>query len=53
MTRIMKMILGETGENVHIEPDFWCDYGYRLKACNPYRVIRQITEDDSKKDWNR
>lgn len=23
----MKKILGKTGENVHIEPVFWCDYG--------------------------
>lgn len=23
----IKKILGKTGENVHIEPDFWCDYG--------------------------
>lgn len=28
----IKTILGETGENVHIEPDFWCDYGYRIKV---------------------
>ena len=28
----IKTILGETGENVHIEPDFWCDYGSRIKV---------------------
>ncbi len=28
----IKTILGESGENVHIEPDFWCDYGYRIKV---------------------
>lgn len=28
----IKSILGETGENVHIEPDFWCDYGYKIKV---------------------
>ena len=28
----LKTILGESGENVHIEPDFWCDYGYRIKV---------------------
>lgn len=30
--RFIKKILGECGENVHIEPDFWCDYGYRIKV---------------------
>jgi len=30
--KFIKTILGETGENVHIEPDFWCDYGYRIKV---------------------
>lgn len=24
---LLKEILGKTGENVYIEPDFWCDYG--------------------------
>lgn len=24
---LIKRILGKTGENIHIEPDFWCDYG--------------------------
>ena len=28
----IKSIIGETGKNVHIEPDFWCDYGYRIKV---------------------
>lgn len=27
---MMKQILGSTGEHVHIEPDFWCDYGYNI-----------------------
>ena len=26
----IKKILGKTGANVHIEPDFWCDYGYNI-----------------------
>lgn len=26
----IKKILGHTGENIHIEPDFWCDYGYNI-----------------------
>lgn len=28
----IKKILGKTGENVHIEPDFWCDYGYLIEV---------------------
>ena len=28
----IKTILGETGEIVHIEPNFWCDYGYGIKV---------------------
>ena len=31
----IKSIIGSTGKNVHIEPDFWCDYGYRI--CYPPR----------------
>ncbi|MGL4851001.1 MAG: sugar O-acetyltransferase [Clostridium sp.] len=27
---IMKEILGKTKENFHIEPSFWCDYGYNI-----------------------
>ena len=30
--QFIKTILGKTGENVHIEPDFWCDYGYRIEV---------------------
>lgn len=26
----IKSIIGRTGKNIHIEPDFWCDYGYRI-----------------------
>lgn len=28
----IKKILGKTGENVHIEPFFWCDYGYNISV---------------------
>ena len=27
---LIKKIIGKTGKNIHIEPDFWCDYGYRI-----------------------
>ncbi len=29
---LIKKILGKTGEHIHIEPDFWCDYGYQIKV---------------------
>lgn len=28
----IKSIIGHSGKNVHIEPDFWCDYGYRISV---------------------
>ena len=30
--KMIKSIFGKTGENIHIEPDFWCDYGYRIEV---------------------
>lgn len=29
---MIKTILGKTGAYIHIEPDFWCDYGYRIEV---------------------
>lgn len=29
-TQILRSLLGSTGENLTIEPDFWCDYGYNI-----------------------
>lgn len=29
---MIKKILGKTGNNIHIEPDFWCDYGSRIEV---------------------
>lgn len=28
----IKKILGKTGENINIEPDFWCDYGSLIEV---------------------
>lgn len=28
----IKKILGKTKENVHIEPNFWCDYGWNIEV---------------------
>ena len=27
---LLENILGACGQNYHIEPDFWCDYGYNI-----------------------
>lgn len=29
---LIRKILGKTGENICIEPDFWCDYGYNIEV---------------------
>ncbi|MDY5584393.1 MAG: sugar O-acetyltransferase [Arcanobacterium sp.] len=29
---LIKNIIGKTGKNVHIEPIFWCDYGYNISV---------------------
>lgn len=31
-TSLLKKILGKTGKNICIEPQFWCDYGYNIEA---------------------
>ena len=31
-TQLIKKILGKTGDKVHIEPDFWCDYGSLIEV---------------------
>lgn len=30
--RMIKKILGKTGDKIHIEPNFWCDYGYLIRV---------------------
>ena len=29
---LIKSIIGITGKNIQIEPDFWCDYGYKISV---------------------
>ena len=29
---LIKRILGSTKENICIEPNFWCDYGYNIEV---------------------
>ncbi|NML57474.1 sugar O-acetyltransferase [Chryseobacterium cheonjiense] len=31
-TSLLKKILGKSGQNICIEPTFWCDYGYNIEA---------------------
>ena len=31
-TEILKELLGRTGENIYIEPNFRCDYGYNIRV---------------------
>lgn len=38
-SRLIKKILGKTGEKIHIEPDFWCDYGYCISAGENFMQI--------------
>lgn len=30
--KLIKKIFWKTGESIHIEPNFWCDYGYRIEV---------------------
>lgn len=30
--KLLKKILGKSGKRIHIEPYFWCDYGYRIEV---------------------
>ncbi|MGN1342931.1 MAG: sugar O-acetyltransferase [Traorella sp.] len=29
---LIKRIFGKTGDMIHVEPDVWCDYGYRIEV---------------------
>lgn len=31
-TLLLKKLLGKTGNEIHIEPDFWCDYGWNIEV---------------------
>lgn len=30
--KFIKKIFGKTGQHIQVEPDFWCDYGYRISV---------------------
>jgi len=29
---LLRQLLGHCGQNIHIEPDFWCDYGSNIRV---------------------
>lgn len=45
-TELLKSILGKTGENVHIEAPFHCDYGYREKMNEVFGGIMGTNSSD-------
>ena len=48
-SRLIKKILGKTGEKIHIEPDFWCDYGYNIEVGeNFYANVNLVILDGAK-----
>lgn len=30
--KLIKEIFGKTGEAIHVDPDFWCDYGWNIEV---------------------
>lgn len=41
--QFLKTILGKTGEAVHIEPPFWCDYGYLIQTGENFYANHGLT----------
>lgn len=44
---LLKKILGQSGENCHIEPNFWCDYGWNIKVGNNFYANHNLTVLDA------
>lgn len=44
---LLKEILGKTGENCHIEPNFWCDYGWNIKVGENFYANHNLTVLDA------
>ena len=44
---LLKEILGQTSENCHIEPNFWCDYGWNIKVGNNFYANHNLTVLDA------
>ena len=41
--KFIKKILGKTGKNVHIEPNFWCDYGTFIEVGENFYANHNLT----------
>ncbi len=44
---LLKEILGQSGENCQIEPNFWCDYGWNIKVGNNFYANHNLTVLDA------
>lgn len=44
---LLKEILGQTSENYHIEPNFWCDYGWNIKVGDNFYANHNLTVLDA------
>ncbi|WP_201346565.1 sugar O-acetyltransferase, partial [Lactobacillus nasalidis] len=40
---LLKEILGQSGESCHIEPNFWCDYGWNIKVGEHFYANHNLT----------
>jgi len=48
-TNLIKQILGKTGKNIIIEPNFWCDYGYNISVGENFYMNHNCTILDGAK----
>lgn len=46
---LIKRILGSTKENICIEPNFWCDYGYNIEVGENFYANHNLTVLDCAK----
>ncbi len=44
---LLKEIVGQSGENCHIEPNFWCDYGWNIKVGDNFYANHNLTVLDA------
>ena len=44
---LLKEILGQSGENCHIESNFWCDYGWNIKVGDNFYANHNLTVLDA------
>lgn len=44
---LLKEILGQCGEHCHIEPNFWCDYGWNIRVGENFYANHNLTVLDA------